>query len=132
MTREPKPTARKKPPNTNLVFASHFLLFLALGCILYFLIPAFDESFRKFELRPPTSTIFFLQLSQVIVRYWYLAIPLAVLYYFLLLGIRKIDAHRPGFAVFWTILIWYAGAFLLIYLSYSFIIAFQAIVDTPQ
>ncbi len=126
MPRIPKSAVAKRPPSINLVFASHLLLFLALGCVLFFIVPGFDATFREMELdrRQPTSTRFFVHLSRLVVRFWYLVILLALPYYFAVRGIYQLNHRRPGLMVFWAILVWYAGAFFLIYLSFCLTTAF--------
>lgn len=126
----PKP--RKRPPSAALVFASHLLLFFALGCLLYHLVPRFDSSFREMHLHLTTSTKLILRVSHLLVSYWYLAVLLTIPYYFLLKWINRLDEKRPGLMTFWTILIWYAGAFLLMYMAFCLITSFPAVSGTTD
>jgi type II secretory pathway component PulF len=121
---KPSTKPRKRPPSLLLVFASHLLLFFALGCLLYHLVPRFDDTFREWELHPPGHTALVLSVSRLLVSYWYLAILLTIPYYFLLKAINRLDEKSPGLLTFWTILIWYAGAFFLIFVAFALISMF--------
>lgn len=101
------------------------MLFAALGCILYFLVPEFAKTIRDRGGEAPPATQFLLQLSRLVVRYWYAALLLAVPYFLVLRIVGAIEAKSRGFAVFWLLLVWFFGAFILMYWAYALILPFQ-------
>lgn len=115
---------RKLPPKLPLVFASHLLLFFALGCLFYHLVPRFDASFHEWQIKINSHTAFVLGISRWLMSYWYLAILLIIPYYFLLKWIKRLDEKRPGLLTFWTLFIWYAGASFLVFTAYCLITSF--------
>jgi type II secretory pathway component PulF len=125
MQKSPSNSTRKRAPSIRLIYTSHVLLYLALGCILFFLVPEFAKTFQTKTWQLPSSTQFIVQLSKLAVRYWYVALFLTVPYYFVLRIVARIDAKSPGFAVFWLLLIWFFGAFILMYWAYALILPFQ-------
>lgn len=126
MSRESRASTVKNSLSTNLVFASHFLLFLALFLLLYFFVPSFAPTFKQLETRPPPSTRWTLDLAQWVVKLAYLFPLLAAGYYAALLGIQRLDRRLPGVTLCWTLFVWYAGAAFLLYLAYSLMMGFPA------
>ena len=103
---------------TGWTLLAHVITGLVLVIVFVKVVPEFERLFAEFDVSLPRMSQLVLLLSNVVVCYWYLVVPLGVLVdAAILFGLSSIPDKGRWLSTLWTRFVFVAAVLLLVFIA---------------
>jgi len=109
---------------------AHFITAIVLLIVFVKVVPEFRRLFQEFDVSLPRISQLVLILSDVVVCYWYLIIPLGLLAdVAILFGLSRVPAKGRWLSTIWTCFVFVAAVLLLAFIAVAMCLPLVRLID---